>query len=181
MDVYDTIYSVLVANDGRIKGRTAIQKLIYLSSKKIPELTVPPYVAHYYGPFSPGLGWALEKMVSYSFLYEASNPGAMYEGYTYALTDDGREIATRAKKEHRDTFGKVAKIVRTCKDFCGLKTPPLSYASKIHYLLYSHERRGNMAFSDAVEYAGKLGWNVSKDNVKQGAQLLEGLELAQIS
>ena len=63
MDVYDTIYSVLVANDDSIKGRTVIQKIVYLASQKIPELAVPPYVAHYYGPFSPGLGWALEKMV----------------------------------------------------------------------------------------------------------------------
>jgi len=50
MDVYDTIYSILDANDGKIRGRTALQKIVYLSSRKIPELDVPPYAAHYYGP-----------------------------------------------------------------------------------------------------------------------------------
>ena len=180
MDVYDTIYSVLVANDGRVDGRTAIQKLVYLSCQKIRELDVPPYEAHYYGPFSPGLAWALAKMVSYSFLYEASISGSMYEGYTYGLTDDGREIAKKAKKKHGDEFGKVAEIVRTCRDFCGLKATPLSYASKIHYLLCSQETKGGMSPSDAVAYARELGWNVSKDNVEQGAQLLERLELAKM-
>ncbi len=179
-DVHDTIYSVLDANNGTIRGRTAIQKLVYLSSKKIPELDVPPYVAHYYGPFSPGLGWALEKMVSYSFLYEASTPGSIYDGYTYGLTNDGQEIVKKTKEKYKDMFGKVAEIVKTCRDFCELKTAPLSYASKIHYLFCS-EHKDDMSFSDAVEYARKLGWNVSKDDVEQGAQLLERLNLARIS
>lgn len=181
VDIYDTIYSVLVANDGKVRGRTVIQKLVYLSSQKIPELDVPEYVAHYYGPFSPGLGWALETMVSYSFLYETSTPGVMYEGYTYSLTDDGQEIAKKSKEEHKETFDKVVKIVNTCKNFCGLKSTPLSYASKIHYLTCSHGSSDGISFSEAVDYARKLGWKVSKDNVEQGAQLLEKLELGKVS
>jgi len=181
MDVYDTIYSILVSNNNTISGRTVIQKLAYLSSRKIPELEVPPYMAHYYGPFSPGLGWALEKMVSYSFLYEANNPGDIYAGYTYGLTDDGRKIAKKAESEHKETFAKVSSIVKTCKDFCSLKTAPLSYATKIHYMLYSDVSRDNMSFSDAVQHARTLGWKVSKDNVEQGAQLLEKLELGTVS
>ena len=179
MDVYDTIYSVLDANDGKIRGRTTLQKIVYLCSKKVPELDVPQYAAHYYGPFSPGLGLALEKMVSYSFLYEASTPGGLFGGYTYGLTGDGRSIAENAKEKHKDTFEKVAKIVRTCKNFCELKAMPLSYASKIHYLLDSHE--SGMSFPDAISYARKLGWKVSEDNVEQGAKLLERLELVKVS
>jgi len=181
MDVYDTIYSILDANDGKIKGRTALQKIVYLSSRKIPELDVPPYAAHYYGPFSPGLGLALEKMVSYSFLYETGTPGDLYGGYTYGLTNDGREIIKKAREKHKDVFGKVAEVVRACKSFCGLKAAPLSYASKIHHIMYSHEGDSDMSFSDAVEYVRRLGWKVSKDNVEQGASLLERLNLARAS
>ena len=180
MDVYDTIYSVLAAKGDSIIGRTAIQKIVYLSSKKIPELDVPPYKPHYYGPFSPELGWALEKMVSYSFLYEANTPGTLYEGHTYNLTNDGLEIAKRVKNEHKDVFEKVSEIVKTCK-FCELKATPLSYASKIYYLLDSHASNDSMPFSDAVEYAKKLGWKVSEENVEQGAKLLERLELVKVS
>ncbi len=181
MDVYDTIYAVLTANGDTIRGRTTIQKIVYLSSKKIDDLDVPPYKAHYFGPFSPGLGWALERMVSYYFLYEANIPGYMYEGYEYRLTDDGRKIAGKSREKNRDTFEKVARIVKVCRDFCGLKTAPLSYASKIHYLLQSSGAGSSMSFSEAKEYAERLGWKVSKDNVEQGAQLLEKLELAKVS
>ena len=178
MDVYDTIYAVLTANDNRIRGRTTIQKLVYLSSKKIPELDVPPYKAHYYGPFSPGVGWALETMTSYSFLYEASIPGA--QGYTYGLTDDGCKIAARAKKDNIKAFEKISDIVKVCNDFCKLKIPPLSYASKIHYMVHSDTSGNSMSFSDAVKYAHKLGWKVSEDDVEQGAKLLERLNLVKV-
>ena len=181
MDVYDTIYAVLTANGSTIRGRTVIQKIVYLSSKKIPTLNVPPYKAHYFGPFSPGLGWALEKMVSYYFLYEANTPGYMYEGYKYGLTSDGQEIAKESKEKNLDAFEKIAELVNVCRDFCSLKTAPLSYASKIHYLLQSHETDRGMSFPEAKEYAEKLGWKVSKDNVEQGAQLLEKLELVKVS
>ena len=181
MDVYDTIYALLTANDNTIRGRTVIQKLAYLSYQTIPTLDVPPYKAHYFGPFSPGLGWALEKMVSYYFLYEASPPGSLYEGYKYGLTSDGLEIAKMAKKRNNGMFEKIADIVKVCRDFCGLKTAPLSYASKIHYLLYSTETGCHMSFWEAKEYAADLGWKVSKDNVEQGAHLLEKLGLAKVS
>ena len=181
MDVYDTIYAVLSANDNKIRGRTVIQKIVYLSSKKLTSIDVPPYKAHYYGPFSPGLGWALEKMVSYYFLYEANTPGSMYEGYEYGLTKDGEEIAEHAKEQNNGMFERVDEIVKICRDFCDLKTAPLSYASKIHYLLYSSETDGSMSLSDAVEYAKKLQWQVSEDNVEQGVNLLEQLNLVTVS
>lgn len=181
MDVYDTIYAILDANDNAIRGRTVIQKIVYLSNEKIPDLDVPPYKPHYYGPFSQGLGWALETMVSCYFLYEDSPPQSMHEGYKYRLTTDGQEIARIAKERNVDTFEKIARIVKTCRDFCDLKSAPLSYASKIHYLLHSHETDGGMPFSDAVEYAKKLQWKVSEDNVEQGVKLLEQLKLVTVS
>ncbi len=180
MDVYDTVYALMVANGNAIRGRTVIQKLAYLSCQKILALDVPPYKAHYFGPFSPGLGWALEKMVSYYFLYESSPPGTMYDGYEYSLTGDGREIAEMARKRNNGTFEKIEGIVKVCRDFCGLRTHPLSYASKIHYLLCSNEAGDGMSFLEAKRYAEDLGWKVSGDNVEQGAQLLENLELAKV-
>ncbi len=181
MDIYDTIYAVLTANDNTIRGRTVIQKIVYLSNEKIPDLDVPPYRPHYYGPFSQGLGWALETMVSCYFLHEDCPPGSMYEGYKYRLTSDGLEIAKAARERSNGAFEKIAGIVKVCRDFCGLRSAPLSYASKIHYLLHSQGTGGSMSFSDAVEYAKTLQWKVSEDNVEQGAKLLEQLELVTVS
>lgn len=177
MDAHDAIYAVLAANGNTVSGSTVIDKIIYLSSRKIPELDVPPYTEHYYGPFSPGVRWTLEKMILYSFLYETGTPGVVYDRYAYSLTDDGKKMAERAQKEHRDGFGKISGIVAACRDLCGMRNAPLSYASKIHYLL-TQESGEYTTFDDAVGYARKLGWKVSEDNVDQGASLLEELQLA---
>lgn len=181
MDAYDMIYAVLDANNNTIRGKTVIQKLVYLSSKKIPALDVPPYKPQYFGPYSPGLAWALDKMVALYFLYEDYPPGYMHDGAKYSLTSDGREISQETKVRNKHMFEQVAKIVSICRRFSGLKAEPLSYASKIHYLLNSHETGTCMSFADAVEYAKELGWKVPKDNVDQGAELLEQLELVTVS
>lgn len=179
MDVYDTIYSIVDANNGKIKGRTAIQKIAYLASKKIPELEVPPYTSHYYGPFSPGLGCALENMVSCAFLYETRTPSA-YAGYTYGLTDDGREICGISKKKYGDIFAKVANIVSICKKYCELRITPLSFASKINYMVESQARTDDMKGEDLTEYATKFGWKMNNDDITQGTELLRWLKLVTI-
>ena len=182
MDVYDTICAILAAKGDATVGRTAIQKLVYLSLQKMPGLDIPPYAPHYYGPFSPGVGHALEKLVSYSFVSEATIPGMLYGGYSYDLTRDGVEISENTKQEHVDEFGKIADIVKTCKTCCGLEAVSLSYASKIHHMLDTQEDdEDEMAFEDAVTNATKLGWQRTPGNVRQGADLLESLELVKTS
>lgn len=154
--------------------KTTIQKLVYLSSQKIPELDIPPYAEHYYGPFSPGLGIMLEKAYLYSFIYETNLPKTICQ---YGLTPDGKNLAKQVQKNHPDTFQKISDIVRVCKDSCRLEIHPLSYASKIRYLICPREHQNSMKFEDAVKYACKLGWNVPKYNVEQGAELLKHLGL----
>ncbi len=182
MDVYEVIESILDANGGEIKGRTTIQKLVYLAQNTIPQLEIPSYKPHYYGPFSSELGIALEKLVSYSFVTETKIPGTMYEGYIYRLTTDGQKVIDRIKNETKEEYEKIKELVDTCKVFCGLKTTPLSFASKIFYMLYAHkENHEKLTIKEAINNAKELGWNVSSDNVEQGAKLLEKLKLVKIS
>lgn len=182
MDVYDTIESILDANGGEIRGRTAIQKLVFLAQNAIPGLEIPPYKPHYYGPFSSELGLALEKLVSYSFVSEVKIPGTMYEGYNYKLTSDGEQAVQGIKQENKEEYDKIQELVKTCKEFCELKIAPLSYASKIYYMLGARPKEEpTLSVEDAIEDAKKLGWNVSSDNVEQGAQLLEKLKLVKLS
>jgi hypothetical protein len=72
----------------------------------------------------------------------------------------------------------ISNIVKTCRDFCGLKTAPLSYASKVYFILQyfpKSERKNNL--DDAKINAQRLGWNLSDNDVKQGSVLLEKLDL----
>lgn len=182
MDVYEVIESILDANGGEINGRTAIQKLVYLAQNTIPQLEIPPYKPHYYGPFSSELGLALEKLVSYSFVTETKVPGTMYEGYKYKLTTDGQKVIDSIKKEKKEEYEKIKGLVNTCKEFCELKTAPLSFASKMFYMLDAHkEDDEKLTIDEAIKNAKELGWKVSSDNVEQGAKLLEKLNLVEMS
>jgi len=181
MDIFETVEAILDSNNGEINGRTAVQKLVYLSSVIIPELEIPSYKPHYYGPFSPELGLALEKLVSYSFVDEVKIPGRMYEGYKYRLTPDGQDMVKIIKSDKPELYNKVKKVVTTCKEFCDLKIAPLSYAGKIFFMLEKHpaEKR-KMSYSDAIKEASTLGWEISSDDVDQGVSLLEKLNLVKV-
>ena len=51
VDIYDVISMTIHTNGGVIEGRTAIQKLIYFETLKIPSLSPCIYHHHFYGPF----------------------------------------------------------------------------------------------------------------------------------
>lgn len=182
LNVYDTIALLLLANEGKMQGRTVLQKLVYLSSIIVPKISNPSYKAHYYGPFSPKLSLALEKMVSYSFLEEVRMPGFMYEGYSYRLTKDGENLAIRAKTNHPVEFKKIEEIIKTCDKFCKLKSAPLSFASKVFFLLQRLPTdKRKMTYKDAISDAENLGWDISNDDVEQGVELLKQLNLVEYS
>ncbi len=182
MDVYEVIESILDANGGEIRGRTAIQKLVYLAHHTIPELEIPQYRPYYYGPFSSELGLALEKLVSYSFVSETKIPGTLNEGYNYGLTSDGQKVIDGVKNEKKEEYNKIKMLVETCKNFCGLRIAPLSYASKIFYMLDAQsDDSEKLTVDDAVKNAKKLKWKVSPNNVEDGTKLLEKLGLVTLS
>lgn len=181
MDVYETVEAILDSNNGQIVGRTAIQKLVYLSDKTIKGLTLPAYKPHFYGPYSPGLSLALEEMVTYSFIDEIKNPGKMYDGYRYRLTDDGQKIADHVKTSFPTLYEQIHSLVRVCKKSCELRTASLSYAAKIYYMLESKsEKDKRMNYDDAIRTAEKLGWELTHDDVNKGVELLKELNLVNI-
>lgn len=181
MDAYDVIKSILDANNGEINGRTAIQKLVYLAHKKIPELEIPQYKPQYFGPYSAELEVVLVKLIYYSFVSEIKIP-KMNKGYKYELTSDGIEIMKTIKKENKGEYKKIKKVVDICKEFCQLKSMPLSFASKILDMIDAQENGfDKLTLDDAVENAKKLRWGVSPNDADQGGKLLVKLGLGNSS
>jgi hypothetical protein len=178
MDVYETIECILDANNGEVTGRTAVQKLVYLSKCVISELEIPPYKPHYYGPYSSAVSIALEKLVSYSFIDERRVPAYLYESYVYSLTGDGKKMMRLTRKQHQSTYKKIKNVVDTCREFCDLKPKPLSYASKVFFTLERLPKdQRKQELDNAVENAKRLGWDISPHDVKVGKQLLDNLKL----
>ena len=175
LNSYDTIALILDAAGGSLRGRTALQKLAYLSSVKIPEIEDQGFKAHYYGPYNTKLSASLANMVAYSFLDETNVPGNRYGGYRYSLTDDGTQIVKEVKELHSDTHEKILEVVKTCEKFCKLESAPLSYAAKIHYLL--RHTRDKLTTQDIQRDAKDRGWDMTEDDVRQGMDLLKQLKI----
>ena len=178
LDAYDTICLTLEANGGQIRGRTAIQKLIYFETQKIPELSIEPHVAYFYGPFNRQVAQGLETLVHLDVLSETRlRKGNSYE---YTLLDKGIPVTKQLIEDNERIYKKIKNIIQTCREYCGLNPNPLSFAAKTHYMLTKQECKKGMTKKEAVSMAKEFGWNITEDDVKFGTDLLHQLGLVKI-
>lgn len=182
LDVYDAISLTIHANGNKIGGRTAIQKLIYFHSVKISKLEIVPYMPHFYGPFNREVESALEEMSAFSYLDEKKIISDRYIKYNYTLTEQGIQYAESVKKMNNE-FKTIKKTVDVCKEHCDLRPAPLSYAAKSYYVLNSRKKtRTNNAYTIRdMQDAGKdFDWDISKEDMQTGIELLRKLELVSV-
>ena len=172
MDVYDTIGAIL-DSEGKIRGKSAIQKLVYLAKVKIPKLDIPEYKPHYFGPYSPKVEMSLEKMISYLFILETAIPGAKSEKYSYELTNDGKKIVKLAREDQGEQYDMISNMVKTCSNVCGLDASSLSVATKI-----MQEPNGPYLISNDGLEAIKQDWGITDEQIGMGVELLKELQVA---
>ena len=177
MDVYDIVMAML-DSEGGIRGRTAIQKLVYLAKEIRPDLDIPEYKPHYYGPFSTGVGVALSELVSYSFVYETKIRESRYLGYEYRLTEHGKSAVEDVKKQFRSDYDAIRKLVGGCSKSCGLRIHSLSFASKIRFM-QTHKLHGDGPMTEEYikERGRDLGWKIADRDIDGGIKLLRDLSL----
>ncbi len=181
LDVYDTIAITIASNDGEIVGRTAIQKLVYFNTLKIPSIIISSYYHHFYGPYNHEVASALEEMVAFSYLEEKPFLGYTNVGYSYVLTNQGTTIANTIKKKFPTEFETISKTVQICNEFCSLKSAPLSYAAKAYYILRNTKGRkqGKYGAVDVERVAQNFDWEILKEDAQTGIELLEKLGLVE--
>ncbi|WP_067052335.1 hypothetical protein [Methanofollis ethanolicus] len=179
MDEFDGILVLLDAAEGRIAGRTTIQKLGYFST--IRGAVRAHYRPHYYGPYSADIAGAIQTLVSYGFIEErVETPAGAGETpdwrrYTYTLTDDGRELVQEMKEEYPRDAAEVKEVVDICRDAADLDSKTLSWAAKVHYI-QTREMR-DMSPDEIREIARTLNWDLSEGQVQKGMDLLTNLHL----
>ena len=178
LDAYDTICLTLKANDGKIKGRTVIQKLIYFEMQKIPELDIEPHIAYFYGPFNRQVAQGLETLVHLDVLSERQLRKENF--YEYAILDKGISAIEQLIKDNKNTYETIKSIIQTCREYCRLKPNPLSLAAKTHYMLTKRECERGMTKEELAGMARDFGWNITEKDVKSGADLLQQLGLVKI-
>ena len=179
VDVYDTICLTLAANDSQINGRTVLQKLIYFEMAKIPEIDIESHIAYFYGPFNRQVAQGLETLVHLDVLNERRSKKGNF-AYEYSILERGQPATEDLKTENKKVFEKIKNIVQICKDYCKLNPNPLSFAAKVHYMLSQRDCKKGVTENDAIEMAKSFGWDITDEDVKSGAELLEKLELVKI-
>lgn len=177
LDVYDAIALTLHANNGKLSGRTTLQKLIYFETLKLEPLKTITYRNHFYGPFSYQVASALSETVAFSYLSEQVYSRYRHESYQYELTESGKKYARDTEDKFNDQFKTIRDIVRACDRHCNLQATPLSYSAKAHYVLVNGGK-DQYTIDDVREAAKKFEWQISADDAENGMSLLEKLGLA---
>ncbi len=178
MNYRDMAILIIKANGGKIRGRTTIQNLVYLSCKSIKELKPPSFTSHYYGPYNLDVGEAFRDLVAYDFVKETIRQEGNYFTYEYELTDDGIEIIDNGiLKKHKNEYNKIEKIVKICKEYCDEKIDinELSYAAKIYH---AAEDDDGVTLDMIIEKAKDYNWKINPNMAPRGVELLRLLDLA---
>ena len=164
-------------NKSHTVGRTALQKLVYFETLKIPNTI--SYIPHYYGPFSRDVAVELEGLVAIGYIDEKVIFAHTHESYLYDLTDDGKRLAGEDKKTDHNHYHVVKDIVNQCAKFCNLQPSVLSYAAKAYYILSRANQSGKKSItsSDVKKVGQSFGWNISEVEAENGLELLSKLKL----
>ena len=83
-------------------------------------------------------------------------------------------------KKLEKTFIKIEDIVNTCEKYCGLDPNPLSFAAKVHFMMNSQKSEKTLTQNELIKLGNSLGWNLSKSDIRDGAELLNQLNLVKI-
>ena len=105
-----------------LKGKTRLQKLVFLvqneaTKKKVPASTFH-YEIYYYGPFSSELSNIIEKLQKDKLVDEKieMTPNG-YTRYIYSLTNKGKELLQNARTKGLMSLELLAIIKKTAVDY----------------------------------------------------------------
>jgi|GEM_PF-373291 len=182
MNAEHIVLGIVDACDGRLEGRTYLQRMGYFVSKALA--TLIGYRPHYYGPYSRLVAAEIDSAVARGILSERREefrshlpPAGQFEHvrYTYQLTDAGREYLNALTRRDGQWFTQVASIVSRVRE-TGADYRQLSCAAKVDHLLTA--AGGRITRRRAKAEARKLGWHLSDSDIETAVDVLEELGIA---
>jgi len=179
LDYGDAILTALDSAGGKITGRTAIQKLLYLASQK--GIVKDTYSPHYYGPYSAEASNSLLELCSLDFVDEEIEHSTIvtreWRRFSYSLTERGKAYLNFIKEELGQDQDRMSQLVTKANDLTGLDVQSLSCAAKVHYLV---KKKPSVTTEAIRKPALKFGWNLAQDQIEQATNLLVDLQLVKI-
>jgi uncharacterized protein YwgA len=173
------ILLLLESNNGKISGKTLLQKKVYFLAELLNlELG---YTAHYYGPYSPEVDEGLTRDKALGFIVEQTlgfgvddDIGFEVRRYDYALTEDGKEVVRSLRQRFPKSVERITVALGVLmKDGDHNNYVKMSIAAKTHFLL----KQKKVPLSDTQRAARELGWNISPTALQEAIEFLVKAEL----
>ena len=183
MKVYDFVQLVLLAADGRVEGRTKLQKLVYFSGVLSGRLAELGYRPHFYGPYSAQVSASVKELVSLKFLRQSISTGGALDRsgfeiarYDYVLTKDGRRLAIEKKRLLPKTWRRIKHAVTRIETGRPVDYVRLSIAAKTYFLRGRETRE--MTPEELNRLCHRFGWKVSPEELKEAISWLDSVGIA---
>jgi len=118
------------SDQSEIKGRTKLQKIVYLSSRP-DNIFNFRFVGYHYGPYSRELQTTISKMVAFNLISEEEEGFNDNTRYNYKLTPEGIEHAKKIwGKLDKGSKEKIEKLATTARE---INSNPLTEVLKQAY------------------------------------------------
>jgi len=184
MKTYDFVHLVLYAAGGKIEGRTKLQKMVYFTgvlTKREHELG---FRAHFYGPYSPDVAGAVDKLRALSFLRQTSSGGGAFDNrglevarYDYELTEDGTLIAQEKTRNYSNEWKRIKAAVKRLIASDPNDYVKLSIAAKTYFL--HGKLKGTTSAGELERLSEHFGWRVTKDEICEAFNWLKTVRLVE--
>jgi len=169
----------------KIRGKTNVQKRVYFLGVGVSMESKLGYRAHYYGPYSDEVAEANSELRSMGYLSERStswgsdNRGFEISRYDYALTEDGRRLFERKKRENPQLWEKLRDFAEVMNGAGELNYFELSIAAKAYFIAKNAKKKISLEY--IKEEASNLGWDVSPGEIGKACEFLEKVKLVSLS
>lgn len=184
MTPYDFVHLTLLAVGGEVRGKTKLQKTVYFLGLMTGQLDELGYRAHYYGPYSDDVSDAVSTLQGRGFLASdvASVGNLDTEGFEvrrtdYRLTAEGRAMAEKKAGQFAGLFLALKKASVVLKQAGELDYMKLSIAAKTDFML--REKNAPATDAELEQLARRFGWNVTTQQIREAAEYLRKLNLAE--
>jgi uncharacterized protein YwgA len=185
MNTYDFVQMALLALGGKVTGKTKLQKTIYFLGVLTSEIDELGYSAHFYGPYSAEVEYAVNRLRSLGFVEQRQVGAGAVDRFgfelsrnDYALGDQGKAVATAKAEKNHDIYKRIVTAAQRLKKAGNLDYMKLSIAAKTYFML--DQKDGTSTLSELSDLAAKFGWSVTTQQVKEAAAFLNTLELVEL-
>lgn len=186
MEPYDFVQLVLLAVRGKIKGKTKLQKTVYLLGLMTGCSEDIGFRPHFYGPYSDDVADAMNRLRAIGAVDETVRGGGAVDKsgfevcrYDFCLNDEGRELAQQTANRHQQIWKDLLTAARTLKEAGDLDYMKLSIAAKTYFML--GEKKGPASRAELAKLARGFGWQVTPDQIHDAAKYLGKLGLVEYS